>query len=209
MTVARMFWVFGSLFPRRCGVFRAGCCGSGNVLLFRRCGVSWVSCRGRGGLWSIYLFWTPAFPIVCLVHNFFAVRTCHSLRPPRSSQEPRWTVQTETVRPRATQSHSNGCLHSGKEQHFPSPAEAGHGQEQYNQKSETTLRGSRRNLASCPGSGVFLWLRGLSVWSLVLVSAPLFPRVCCGVVFWVVRSAPSVLVSSSSGILPVLVFLGS
>ena len=59
MTVARMFWVFGSLFLRRFRALRA-------------------SCRGSGRLWSIYLFWTPAyFLIVCLVHYFFAVRTCY------------------------------------------------------------------------------------------------------------------------------------
>ena len=36
-----------------------------------------------------------------------------------------------------------------------------------NQKTETTLRRSRGNLASCPGFGVFVWWRGLSVWSFV------------------------------------------
>ena len=30
VTDSRMFWVFGSLFQRRCGVFLASCCGSGN-----------------------------------------------------------------------------------------------------------------------------------------------------------------------------------
>ena len=37
----------------------------------------------------------------------------------------------------------------------------------HNQKAETTLRRSRGNLASCPGFGVFVWWRGLSVWSFV------------------------------------------
>ena len=39
VTDSRMFWVFGSLFQRRCGVFLASCCGSGNLVLSRRCGV--------------------------------------------------------------------------------------------------------------------------------------------------------------------------
>ena len=165
-------------------------------MLSRLCGVSWVSCRGSGGLWSIFLFWTPAyFLIVFLVLCFFAVRTRHRLRPRRSGQEPHCTVRTETLRQRATQSHPNGCLNSGKEPHLPSPAEPGHGQEQHYQKCETTLRESRGNLTSSPGSWVFVWLRGLSVWSFVLLSSPLFPRRFCGVVFWVVGFAPSVLVS--------------
>ena len=37
----------------------------------------------------------------------------------------------------------------------------------HNQKAETTLRRSRGNLASFPGFGVFVWWRGLSVWSFV------------------------------------------
>ena len=32
VTDSRMFWVFGSLFQRRCGAPLACCCGSGNVL---------------------------------------------------------------------------------------------------------------------------------------------------------------------------------
>ena len=102
VTVVHMFWVFGSLFLRRCGVFLASCCGSGIRVLSRRCDVSWVSCRGSGRLWSIFLFWITAyFLIVCLIHYFFAVRTCYMPRPPRSDKKPHWTVQTKTVRPRA------------------------------------------------------------------------------------------------------------
>ena len=48
--VPRMFWVFGSLSQRRCGVFMANCCGSCNFVLFRRCGVSSASCCGSGPL---------------------------------------------------------------------------------------------------------------------------------------------------------------
>ena len=33
VTGARMFWDFGSLCQRRCGVFCADCCGSGNLFL--------------------------------------------------------------------------------------------------------------------------------------------------------------------------------
>ena len=36
VTDSRMFWVFGSLFQRRCGAPLACCCGSGNVHLLRR-----------------------------------------------------------------------------------------------------------------------------------------------------------------------------
>ena len=50
VTDSRMFWVFGSLFQRRCGAPLASCCGSGNVHLFRRCGVSSASCCGSGNL---------------------------------------------------------------------------------------------------------------------------------------------------------------
>ena len=64
VTDSRMFWVFGSLFQRRCGTPLASCCGSGNVHLFRRCGVSSASCCGSGNLSSIYLFWTPAYFLV-------------------------------------------------------------------------------------------------------------------------------------------------
>ena len=135
-----MFQDFGSLFLRRCGALRAGC-------------------RGSGRLWSIYLFWTLAyFLIVCLVHYFFAVRTCYRLRPPRSGKKPHWTVQTETVRPRATQSIQTDAFILAKSHTFLRK------QAQpmvHNQKAETTLRRSRGNLASCPGFGVFVWRRGL------------------------------------------------
>ena len=70
---------------------------------------------------------------------------------PRSSQS--HTVQTETARPRATLDHPNGCPHSGKEPHFPSPAEAG--QATHSKKSETTIDGSWGNSLSCPGLGGF------------------------------------------------------
>ena len=50
VTDSRMFWVFGSLFQRRCGAPLASCCGTGNVHLFRRCGVSSASCCGSGTL---------------------------------------------------------------------------------------------------------------------------------------------------------------
>ena len=185
MTIARMFQDFGSLFLRRCGVLRARCCGSGRF-------------------WSIYLFWTSAyFLIVCLVHYFFAVRTCYMPRPPRSDKNPHWTVQTEMVRPRATHSIQTDAFILAKSHTFlrkqAQPTV-------HNQKAETTLRRSRRNLASCPG--VFVWWRGLSVWSFVLLSAPSFFHLgfCC-VVFWVVGSAPSVLVSCAAGFMSVLVFL--
>ena len=54
VTDSRMFWVFGSLFQRRCGAPLASCCGSGNVHLFRRCGVSSASCCGSGNLSSFF-----------------------------------------------------------------------------------------------------------------------------------------------------------
>ena len=50
VTDSHMFWVFGSLFQRRCGAPLVSCCGSGNVHLFRRCGVSSASCCGSGTL---------------------------------------------------------------------------------------------------------------------------------------------------------------
>ena len=141
-----MFWVFGSLFLRRCGALRA-------------------SCRGSGRLWSIYLFWTPAyFLIVFLVHCFFAVRTCYMLRPPRSDKKPHWTVQTETARQRATQSIQTDAFILAKSHTFLRKQAQ---PKVHNQKAETTLRRSRGNLASCPGFGVFVWWRGLSVWSFV------------------------------------------
>ena len=49
-TDAHLFWVFGSLFQKRCGAPLASCCGSGNVDLFRRSGVSSASCCGSGPL---------------------------------------------------------------------------------------------------------------------------------------------------------------
>ena len=55
VTDSRMFWVFGSLFQRRCGAPLASCCGSSNVHLFRRCGVSSASCCGSGNLSSFIL----------------------------------------------------------------------------------------------------------------------------------------------------------
>ena len=165
VTVARMFWVFGSLFLRRCGVHRVGCCGSGIRVLSRRCDVSWVSCRGSGRLWSIYLFWTTAyFLIVRLVQYFFAVRTCYMPRPPPSDKKPHWTVQTETVRPRATQSIQTDAFILAKTHTFFRKLTQ---PKVHNQKAETTLRRSRGNLASCPGFRVFVWWRGLSVWSFV------------------------------------------
>ena len=48
VTDSRMFWVFGSWFQRRCGVFLANCCGSGIQFLSRRCGVRPSSCCGSG-----------------------------------------------------------------------------------------------------------------------------------------------------------------
>ena len=134
VTVARLFWVFGSLFLR--------CCGSGR-------------------LWSIYLFWTTAyFLIVCLVYYFFAVRTCYMPHPPRSDKKPHWSVQTETVRPRATRMPSfwqRGTLSFGS-----SPS-----QWYITKRLKRPFVGRGGNLASCPGFGVFVWWRGLSVWSFV------------------------------------------
>ena len=43
-----LFWDFGSLFMRRCGVILASCCGSSNLSLHRRCGVLVASCCGSG-----------------------------------------------------------------------------------------------------------------------------------------------------------------
>ena len=73
LEVASMFWVFGSLFLRRCG----------------------------GNHSSTYLFWHLSFALssvcsLCLGYCFFAVRTCNRLRPPFSGQAPHWTIQTET-----------------------------------------------------------------------------------------------------------------
>ena len=58
VTGSHVFWDFGSLCQRRCGVFCADCCGSGNPCacwcgssnrrLRRRCGVPCASCRGIG-----------------------------------------------------------------------------------------------------------------------------------------------------------------
>ena len=64
VTDAYMFWDFGSLFSRRCGVTLASCCGSGIRVLSRRCGVSCASCCGSGNISSFYLFWTPAYFLI-------------------------------------------------------------------------------------------------------------------------------------------------
>ena len=67
VTDSRMFWVFGSLFQRRCGVFLASCCGSGNQFLSRRCGVLPASCCGSGNISSTYLFWRLSLILSCVV----------------------------------------------------------------------------------------------------------------------------------------------
>ena len=84
----------------------------------------------------------------------------HMPRPPRSDKKPHWTVQTETVRPRARRMPSfwqRATLSFGSR---PS-------QRYITKRLKRPLRRSRGNLASCPGFGVFVWWRGLSVWSLV------------------------------------------
>ena len=207
VTVARMFWVFGSLFPRRCGALRAGCCGSGIQMLSRRCGVSWVSCRGSGRLWSIYLFWTPAyFLIVRLVHYFFALRTCYMLRRhvqtkshtgpskrKRSGHEPhRASKRMPSFWQRATFSGSRPSQRY-KTKRLKRPF-VGRGETWLPVLALGCLSGG----AVCPF--------GLSSYS---PPPPIFHLGFCCVVFWVVGSASSVLVSCAAGFLSVLVFLGS
>ena len=141
VTVARLFWVFGSLFLRRCG---------------------------SGRLWSIYLFWTTAyFLIVCLVYYFFAVRTL--LHAASATFRQKATMVRPNGNGQAT-GHTDAFIlakwHTFLRKQLQPMV--------HNQKTETTLRRSRGNLTSCPGFGVFVWWRGLSVWSFVMLSVPLF-----------------------------------
>ena len=134
VTVARLFWVFGSLFLRRCG---------------------------SGRLWSIVIY--SGILIVCLVHYFFAVRTCYMPHPGAADT---FRQKATLVRPNGNgqaTGHTDAFILAKRHTFLrkqPQPMV-------HNQKAETTLRRSRGNLASCPGFGVFVWWRGLSVWSFV------------------------------------------
>ena len=177
-------------------------------MLSRRCGVSWVSRHGSSRLWSIYLFWTPAyFLIVCLVHYFFAVRTCFMLRLPRSDKKPHWTVQTETVRPRPHRA-------SKRMPSFWQRSTLSFGSRPSQRyKTKMLKRPFVGRGETWPPVLALGCLSGGAVCPFGLSSCSPFPpsfhlEFCC-VVSWVVGSATSVLVSCTAGFLSVLVFLGS